>query len=49
MFFQKFQERFIELLAKLAYGQAVFDKRKTLQLRDLGNILLHLLIMLYTF
>ncbi|EFO21432.1 hypothetical protein LOAG_07058 [Loa loa] len=28
-------ERFIGLLAKIAYGQAVFDKRKTLQLRDL--------------
>uniref|UniRef100_A0A0R3RZ59 CBFD_NFYB_HMF domain-containing protein n=1 Tax=Elaeophora elaphi TaxID=1147741 RepID=A0A0R3RZ59_9BILA len=28
-------ERFIGLLAKVAYRQAVFDKRKTLQLRDL--------------
>ncbi|KAK6102807.1 Histone-like transcription factor (CBF/NF-Y) and archaeal histone family protein [Brugia pahangi] len=28
-------ERFIGLLAKVAYGQAVFDKRKTLQLKDL--------------
>ncbi|CAG9530998.1 unnamed protein product [Cercopithifilaria johnstoni] len=28
-------ERFTGLLAKAAYGQAVFDKRKTLQLRDL--------------
>ncbi|VDK86075.1 unnamed protein product [Litomosoides sigmodontis] len=30
-------ECFISLLAKVAYGQAVFDKRKTLQLRDLGK------------
>ncbi|KAK6102808.1 Histone-like transcription factor (CBF/NF-Y) and archaeal histone family protein [Brugia pahangi] len=30
-------ERFIGLLAKVAYGQAVFDKRKTLQLKDLGR------------
>uniref|UniRef100_A0A2K6VJ88 CBFD_NFYB_HMF domain-containing protein n=1 Tax=Onchocerca volvulus TaxID=6282 RepID=A0A2K6VJ88_ONCVO len=28
-------ERFVGLLAKVAYGHAVFDKRKTLQLRDL--------------
>ncbi|MCP9257683.1 hypothetical protein DINM_000940 [Dirofilaria immitis] len=29
------RERFVGLLAKSAYGQAVFDKRKTVQLRDL--------------
>ncbi|VDN43959.1 unnamed protein product [Gongylonema pulchrum] len=34
---QTHQEQFIGLLAKAAYGQATFDKRKTLQFKDLGT------------